>query len=203
MQVERENPNSNVNKGVRIEPLHEMLIDSVRTAFLVLYGAVTVLLLVACVNVSNLLVAKASARSREIAIRQALGAGRGRLIRQLLTESILLGILGGILGLILAFWSLDMLQLIAPKIQQTGGGGIPGFEEIRVNLPVLGFTIGLSLIAGLLFGMAGLASRPEQHIKGNGPKCLSRPNSSPHTGYACRCTDRPCNDSANRGGFAN
>jgi putative ABC transport system permease protein len=153
MQVERENPNTNVNKGVRIEPLHEMLIDSVRTAFLVLYGAVTVLLLVACVNVSNLLVAKASARSREIAIRQALGAGRGRLIRQLLTESVLLGIIGGILGLILAFWSLDMLQLIAPRIQQTGGGGIPGFEEIRVSLPVLGFTIGLSLIAGLFFGM--------------------------------------------------
>jgi putative ABC transport system permease protein len=152
MQVARENPNTNVNKSVRIEPLHEMLVDSIRTAFLILYGAVTVLLLVACVNVSNLLVAKASARSREIAIRQALGAGRVRLMRQLLTESILLGIIGGILGLVLAFWSLNMLQLIAPRIQQTGGG-IPGFEEIRVNLPVLGFTIGLSLIAGLLFGM--------------------------------------------------
>jgi len=153
LQIEKENPNTNVNKGIRIDPLHEILIDSVRTAFIILYGAVTVLLLVACVNVSNLLIAKASARSREIAIRQALGAGRGRLIRQLLTESILLGIFGGILGLVLAFWSLDMLQLIAPRIQQTGGGGIPGFEEIRVNLPVLGFTIGLSLIAGLLFGI--------------------------------------------------
>jgi putative ABC transport system permease protein len=130
-----------------------MLIDSVRTAFLVLYGAVTVLLLVACVNVSNLLVAKASARSREIAIRQSLGAGRIRLIRQLLTESVLLSVFGGILGLVLAFWSLDMLQMITPRIQQTGGGEIPGFEEIRVNLPVLGFTMGLSLIAGLLFGM--------------------------------------------------
>jgi putative ABC transport system permease protein len=153
LQVARENPNSNVDKGVSIEPLHEMLVDSVRTAFLVLYGAVTVLLLVACVNVSNLLVAKASARSKEIAIRQSLGAGRIRLIRQLLTESVLLGIFGGILGLVLAFWSLDMLQLIAPRVQQTGGGELPGFEEIRVNLPVLGFTIVLSLVAGLIFGM--------------------------------------------------
>ena len=153
VQIGKENPNTNVNKGVLIEPLHEMLVDSIRTAFLVLYGAVTVLLLVACVNVSNLLVAKASARSREIAIRQALGAGRIRLIRQLLTECVLLGILGGILGLILAFWSLNMLQLIAPRIQETGGSGLPGFEEIRVNLPVLGFTMGLSLIAGLFFGL--------------------------------------------------
>ena len=153
LQIAKENPNSNMNKGVLIKPLHEMLVDSIRTAFLVLYGAVTVLLLVACVNVSNLLVAKASARSREIAIRQALGAGRIRLIRQLLTESVLLGVFGGILGLVMAFWSLDMLQWIAPRIQQTGGGELPGFEEIRVNLPVLGFTIGLSLIAGLLFGM--------------------------------------------------
>jgi len=153
LQLEREYPDSNINKGVLLDPLHEMLVESVRTAFIVLYGAVTVLLLVACVNVSNLLVAKASARSREIAIRQALGAGRIRLIRQLLTESILLGIFGGILGLTLAFWSLDMLQLIAPKLPQIGGGGIPGFEEIRVSLPVLAFTIGLSLLAGLFFGM--------------------------------------------------
>ncbi len=152
-QVEKENPGTNINKGIKIESLHEVLIRSVRPALLVLYGAVTVLLLVACVNVSNLLVAKGAARSREIAMRQALGAGRGRLVRQLLTESILVGLLGGVLGLALAFWSLDLLQWIAPRLPLTGGIGIPGLEEIRVNLPVLAFTMGLSLAAGLLFGV--------------------------------------------------
>jgi putative ABC transport system permease protein len=152
-QIEKENPGTNAGNGIRIEPLHEVVIRSVRTGLLVLYGGVTVLLLVACVNVSNLLVAKGAVRSREMAVRQALGAGRGRLLRQLLTESILLGLLGGVLGLALAFWSLDLLQWIAPRIQQTGGHGIPGFDELRVNLPVLTFTIGLSLVAGLLFGV--------------------------------------------------
>ncbi len=152
-QLAKEYPDSNTNKGIHIEPLHEMLVGSIRTAFLVLYGAVTILLLVACVNVSNLLIAKAAARSREIAIRQALGAGRGRLVRQLLTESALLGIFGGLGGLLLAFWIPGLLQRIAPRMQQTGGAGLPGFEEIRISLPVLGFTLGLSLLAGLIFGI--------------------------------------------------
>ncbi len=152
-QVEKENPSTNIDKGTKIEFLHEVVIRHVRPALLVLYGAVSVLLFVACVNVSNLLVAKGSARSREIAMRQALGAGRGRLVRQLLTESILVGLLGGVLGLALAFWSLDLLQWIAPRLPVTGGIGIPGLDEIRVNLPVLAFTMGLSLIAGLLFGV--------------------------------------------------
>jgi putative ABC transport system permease protein len=152
-QIEKENPNTNLDKGIRIEDLHEFLIRYVRTALLVLYGAVTVLLLVACVNVSTLLVAKGSARRREMAMRKALGAGRGRLIRQLLTESLLLGLLGGVLGLALAFWSLDLLRWIAPRLYQTAGTGIPGLDEIRINLPVLAFTMGLSLVAGLLFGV--------------------------------------------------
>ena len=152
-QIEKENPSTNIDKGTRIEFLHQVLIGGVRTALLVLYGAVTVLLLVACVNVSNLLVAKGVVRSREIATRQALGASRGRLLRQLLTESLLLGLLGGVLGLALAFWSLGLLQWMAPRIPQTGGLGIPGLEEVRVSLPVLSFTMGLSLMAGLLFGV--------------------------------------------------
>ncbi len=151
-QIEKENPGTNVDKGTKIEFLHEVLIGSVRTALLILYGAVTLLLLVACVNISNLLVAKGVVRSREIAMRQALGAGRGRLLRQLLTESALLGLLGGALGLALAFWSLGLLQWIAPRVPQAAGLGIPGLEEARLSLPVLSFTMGLSLMAGLLFG---------------------------------------------------
>ncbi len=152
-QIEQENPDANVEKRAKIESLHEMLIRSVRTALLVLYGAVSVVLLVACVNVSNLLVAKGVVRSREIALRHALGAGRGRLLRQLLTESTLLGLLGGVLGLALAFWGLDLLRWMSPRLPQVAGISVPGLEEARVSLPVLAFTMGLSLMAGLLFGV--------------------------------------------------
>ena len=152
-QLAKEYPDTNSDKGIDLEPLHKVLIASIRTAFLVLYGAVIILLLIACVNVSNLLVAKAATRSHEIAIRRSMGAGRTRIIRQLLTESLLLGLLGGALGLVLAFWGLDLLQLIAPRIQSTAGSGIPGFEEIRLNLPVLGFTLVLSVVASLAFGI--------------------------------------------------
>jgi putative ABC transport system permease protein len=152
-QLAKEYPDTNRDKGIDLEPLHEVLVASIRTAFLVLYGAVIILLVIACVNVSNLLVAKAATRSHEMAIRRALGAGRARIIRQLLTESLLLGLLGGALGLVLAFWGLDLLQLIAPRIRSTAGSGIPGFEEIRLDLPVLGFTLVLSLVASLAFGV--------------------------------------------------
>ena len=152
-QLAREYPDTNRDKGIQVEPLHEILIASIRNAFLVLYGAVIILLVLACVNVSNLLVAKATTRSHELAIRRSLGAGRGRIVRQLLTESLLLGLLGGAMGLILAFWGLDLLQLIAPRIQETSGSGIPGFEEIRMSLPILGFTAVLSAVASLFFGL--------------------------------------------------
>jgi putative ABC transport system permease protein len=152
-QIEKEHPDTNTDKRATIESLHEMLVRTVRTALLVLYGAVTVVLLVACVNVSNLLVAKGAVRNREIAVRHALGAGRGRLLRQLLTESTLLGLLGGVLGLALAFWGLDLLRWTAPRLPQVAGISIPGLEEARVSLPVLMFTMGLSLMAGLLFGV--------------------------------------------------
>ena len=152
-QLAKEYPATNGDKGIHVESLHRILIASIRDAFLIAYGAVIILLVIACVNVSNLLVAQGATRGHEMAIRRALGAGPLRIIRQLLTESLLLGLLGGVSGLVLAFWGLDLLQRIAPRIQETGGSGIPMFEEIRLNPPVLAFTLALSSLAGLFFGV--------------------------------------------------
>ena len=170
-QLAQEYPDDNREKGIHVQSLHERLIGNVRMAFAILYGAVTLLLLVACINISNLLVANASVRRREIAIRQALGGGRWRLIRQLLTESLILGLAGGLLGLFLAFAGLDMIQLIAPKLQATGGN-IPGFDEIGINPTILGFTTVLSLVTSLVFGMIpawqGSASQVSYTLKETG-----------------------------------
>ncbi len=152
-QLAEEYPTTNKDKGIHLEPLHKILIASIRDAFLIAYGAVVLLLAIACINVSNLLVARGATRSHEMAIRRSLGAGPTRIMRQLLTESLLLGLLGGALGLVLAFWGLDLLRLIAPRIRETGGRGIPMFEEIRLNVPVLSFTLVLSVLAGLFFGI--------------------------------------------------
>lgn len=151
-QLAQEHPNSNRNKGVHICSLHERLVSMVRVAFYILYGAVILLLLTACTNISNLLVAHASTRRREMAIRQALGGGRWRLMRQLMTESLILGLVGCCLGLILGQLGLTGLKVIAPRLQETGSS-IPGFSDIHVNAPVLGFTVLLSLTASLIFGI--------------------------------------------------
>jgi len=143
------------NKNIRavLYSLHSMVISTVRTAFLILYGAVALVLVIACVNISNLLLARSGTRQREIAVRYALGAGRARIMRQMLTESVLLALCGGTLGLALGWWGLDGLRLIAPIAVQSTGGQIPGFDEIALNLPVLGFTLGVSVLTGILFGL--------------------------------------------------
>jgi putative ABC transport system permease protein len=158
-QLRKEYPNDypeNAGWSPRITSLHEDLVGNVRPALVVLLAAVAFVLLIACANVANLLLARASARQREIAIRRALGAGRARLVRQLLTESLFLSLVGGALGILIAAWSVDALVKISPtNVQRLG--------QISVDFTVLGFTIAVSVLTGLIFGLvpAVQASNPD------------------------------------------
>ena len=143
----REKDKRDLTFGMDVVSLQKQVVGDVRRALLVLLGSVALVLLIACANVANLLLARASGREKEIAIRTALGAGWQRLARQLLTESILLGLLGGAAGLLVARVSLFVVRTMNP-------GNIPRLDEIGINGAVLAFTFGLSLATGMLFGLA-------------------------------------------------
>ena len=145
-RAELESPQTNLNWGVTIVPIRNQIVGYFRPALLVLLGAVVFVLLIACANIANLLMARASAREREIAIRMALGASRGRLIRQLLSESILLAIIGGAFGLILAIAGGNLLMKLSPT-------RIPLANDLGVNASVLLFTFAIACLTGLLFGL--------------------------------------------------
>src|SRR5215468_8330169 len=141
-------PATNKNIGVELTPMRRHLAGNLRPVVLLVFAAVALILLIACANVSNLLLSQSAGRQREMAIRAAIGAGRGRLVRQLLVESLLLSLLGGVAGLALAAWSIPVLRSGLLGIVT---GKIPGLETIGIDWRTLAFTFSVSLLTGVLF----------------------------------------------------
>ncbi len=145
-RLQQEYPESNTNWNVTLVPFDQQVLGDVRTTLLVLLGAVGFVLLIACANIANLLMARGATRQREFATRTSLGAGRGLLVRQLMVESLVLALLGGALGLLVAWLGVETLVRLAP-------GYVPRMGEVAINLTVAGFAFGISILAGLIFGI--------------------------------------------------
>jgi putative ABC transport system permease protein len=139
-------PDTNKGWDASLQILHERMVREIKPSLLALLGAVGLVLLIACANVANLLLARGAARQKEMAVRAAMGASRGRVVRQMLTESILLSAIGGIAGLLLSFWLTDVLLSIVPE-------GAPRMEQVGIDYRVLAFALGISALTGILFGL--------------------------------------------------
>lgn len=139
-------PETNLGVGVTLIPLPEHLLGNVRTGLFVIFGAVCFVMLIACANVANLLLVRGAERQREFAIRAALGAARAQLVRQLLTESLVLALSGGVGGLLLASWGIDLILAFSP-------GNLPRIEQVGIDAGVLGFVFGICILTALIFGL--------------------------------------------------
>ena len=169
-RLEQQYPETNKGLSMRVVSLGEQVVGNFRTSLLVMLGAVVFVLLIGAANVANMLLARAAARQKEMDIRTTVGAGRWRIVRQLLTESMLLALISGILGLLVALWGIDLLVALGPA-------DLPRVKEVTIDLRVLGFTLAGSILTGILFGLlpALQASRPNlsERLKSGGRSATS------------------------------
>ena len=144
-------PDTNIGLGASVYPIVADTVRQYSAALWIMMGAVGFVLLIACANVANLMLARASGRQKEIALRAALGANRWRIVRQLLVESLIIALIGGAFGVLVGFWGIDLLKASNPG---DAAKYAPGWKNLGINLPVLGFTLGISVLSGLIFGLA-------------------------------------------------
>jgi putative ABC transport system permease protein len=146
-RIEQQHPETNKDYGAHVVSITDEIVGDIRPTLWIVFGAVIFVLLVACANVANLLLARSTVRHKEITIRSAIGAGRGQLIRQLLTESLLLSLIGGGIGLMLAVWGTRLVASVGSKLN-------PMLQDVHIDVRVLLFTLGISVITGIVFGLA-------------------------------------------------